>query len=94
MGIIGWIVLGLLAGLIARALLPNDPPGGIIATTLVGIAGAVAAGAIAQAAGWGDPVDEFWDLSTWLAAIIGAVVLLVVWGAVTGRRGSRRPLGG
>ncbi|MCC6832561.1 MAG: GlsB/YeaQ/YmgE family stress response membrane protein [Thermoleophilia bacterium] len=92
MGIIGWIVLGLLAGLIARALLPNDPPGGIIATTIVGIVGAVAAGAIAQAAGWGDPVDEFWDVSTWITAIVGAAVLLIVWGALSGRR-SRRPLG-
>ncbi|MFN8121389.1 MAG: GlsB/YeaQ/YmgE family stress response membrane protein [Thermoleophilia bacterium] len=92
MGIIGWIVLGLLAGLIARALLPNDPPGGIIATTIVGIVGAVVAGAIAQAAGWGDPVDEFWDVSTWITAIIGAAVLLLVWGALTGRR-SHRPLG-
>lgn len=93
MGIIGWIILGLLAGLIARALLPNDPPGGIIATTIVGIIGAVAAGAIARAAGVGDPIDEFWDLSTWLAAVVGAAVLLVVWGAVTGRR-SHGPLRG
>lgn len=83
MGIIGWIILGLLAGLIARALLPGDQPGGIIITTLVGVVGAVAAGFIAQAMGFGDPIDEFWDLSTWIAAIIGAVVLLIVWGAIT-----------
>jgi uncharacterized membrane protein YeaQ/YmgE (transglycosylase-associated protein family) len=89
MGIIGWIMLGLIAGIIARALIPGEQPGGIIVTILVGIAGAVVAGFIAQALGFGDPVDEFWDLSTWIAAILGAVVLLVIWGAITSG-GSRR----
>jgi uncharacterized membrane protein YeaQ/YmgE (transglycosylase-associated protein family) len=94
MGIIGWILLGLLAGAIARAILPGDQPGGIIVTTLVGIAGALGAGFIAQAIGFGDPIDEFFDLSTWVAAIIGAVVLLLVWGAITGnRRGGRGAFG-
>jgi uncharacterized membrane protein YeaQ/YmgE (transglycosylase-associated protein family) len=81
-GIIAWIILGLLAGLIARAFVKDDPPGGIIVTTLVGIAGALIAGFVAQAIGFGDPLDEFWDFSTWIAAIIGAVVLLMVWRAV------------
>jgi len=89
-GIIAWIILGLLAGLIARALVKDDPPGGIIVTTLVGVAGALIAGFIAQAIGFGDPLDEFWDFSTWLAAIIGAVVLLLVWRAVAGGRHGRR----
>jgi uncharacterized membrane protein YeaQ/YmgE (transglycosylase-associated protein family) len=89
MGIIGWIILGLIAGAIARALVPGDQPGGLIVSMLVGILGAVAAGFTAQALGFGDPIDEFWDLSTWIAAIIGAVVLLVIWGALTSG-GSRR----
>ena len=86
MGIIGWIILGLLAGLIAKAILPGDQPGGIIVTTLIGIAGALIAGFVAQALGFGDPIDEFFDLSTWISAIIGALVLLAIWGAVAGRR--------
>jgi uncharacterized membrane protein YeaQ/YmgE (transglycosylase-associated protein family) len=86
MGIIGWILLGLLAGVIARLILPGEQPGGIIVTTLIGIAGALIAGFIAQAIGFGDPIDEFFDLSTWIAAIIGAVVLLLIWGAIAGRR--------
>lgn len=86
MGIIAWIVLGLIAGLIARALVRDDPAGGIVATLVVGVIGALGAGFIAQALGFGDPIDEFWDFSTWLAAIIGAVVLLVIWRAVTGSR--------
>jgi uncharacterized membrane protein YeaQ/YmgE (transglycosylase-associated protein family) len=90
MGIIGWILLGLLAGVIAKALLPGAQPGGIIATTLVGVVGAVVAGFIAQAIGFGDPLDEFFDWSTWIAAIIGAVVLLLVWETVAGERGRRR----
>ena len=86
MGIIGWILLGLLAGVIARLILPGEQPGGIIVTTLIGVAGALIAGFIAQAIGFGDPIDEFFDLSTWIAAVIGAVVLLLVWGAIAGRR--------
>ncbi|MGH3091033.1 MAG: GlsB/YeaQ/YmgE family stress response membrane protein [Gaiellaceae bacterium] len=90
MGIIGWIVLGLLAGLIARALLPGEQPGGIIVTALVGVAGALIAGFIAQAIGFGDPIDEFFDWSTWIAAIIGAVVLLLIWQTIAGETGRRR----
>jgi uncharacterized membrane protein YeaQ/YmgE (transglycosylase-associated protein family) len=93
MSIIGWILLGLLAGLIARAILPGDQPGGIIVTTIIGVLGALGAGFIAQAAGFGDPIDEFFDLSTWVAAIIGAIVLLLVWQAVAGRRGRGRAFG-
>jgi uncharacterized membrane protein YeaQ/YmgE (transglycosylase-associated protein family) len=90
MGIIGWIILGLLAGLIAKAILPGDDPGGIIVTTIIGILGALGGGFIAQAIGFGDPIDEFFDVSTWLAAIIGAIVLLLIWRAVTGERRKTR----
>ena len=86
MGIIGWVVLGLIGGVIAKAILRGDQPGGIVVTTLLGIAGAMIGGAIAKALGFGDPIDEFFDLSTWLAAIIGSIILLVLWGMVTGRR--------
>ena len=89
MGIIGWIILGLAAGLIARLILPGDQPGGILVTLIVGVVGALLAGFIARAIGFGDPIDEFFDLSTWAAAIIGAIVLLVIYGAITGNRGRR-----
>ena len=90
MGIIGWILLGLLAGVIAKALLPGDDPGGFIVTTLVGIAGAFLGGLIAKALGFGDPIDEFFDLSTWLGAIIGSIVLLLIYRAITGGLDRRR----
>jgi uncharacterized membrane protein YeaQ/YmgE (transglycosylase-associated protein family) len=86
-GIIGWILLGLFAGIIAKVLLPGDDPGGIIITTIVGIVGALLGGFVAKALGFGDPIDEFFDISTWLAAIIGAIVLLVAYRAVSGRSG-------
>jgi uncharacterized membrane protein YeaQ/YmgE (transglycosylase-associated protein family) len=90
MGIIGWVLLGLVAGVIAKAVLPGDDPGGIIVTILIGIAGAFIGGLIAKALGFGDPIDEFFDFSTWLAAIIGAIVLLLIYRMLVGRRPARR----
>ncbi len=86
MGIIGWILLGLLAGLIAKAILPGDDPGGIIVTLLLGVAGALLGGFIARALGLGDPINEFFDISTWIAAIIGAIILLLIYRMIFGRR--------
>jgi uncharacterized membrane protein YeaQ/YmgE (transglycosylase-associated protein family) len=89
MGIIGWIILGLLAGFIAKAILPGDDPGGVIVTTLIGVAGAFIGGFITKALGFGDPIDEFFDFSTWLGAIIGSIVLLLIYRAVVGGMGRR-----
>lgn len=75
--IIGWIVLGLLAGLIAKALMPGEERVGLFLTTVLGIAGALLGGLIAGVLGFGDPIDEFFDISTWLAAVAGAVVILL-----------------
>ena len=78
MGIIAWILLGLLAGAIARALVPGrTEPGGCIGTTAIGILGALIGGFIASALGIGD-IDEFFDLGTWLIAIGGSVLLLLL----------------
>jgi uncharacterized membrane protein YeaQ/YmgE (transglycosylase-associated protein family) len=90
MGIIAWIILGLLAGFIAKAILPGDDPGGMIITTLIGVAGAFIGGFIAKALGFGDPIDEFFDFSTWLGAIIGSIVLLLIYRALVGARGRGR----
>ena len=86
MGIIAFIILGLLAGVIAKAVLPGDDPGGLIVTTLIGIAGALLGGFVASALFDAHPLDEFFDLSTWLTAIVGAIVLLVIYRMVVGRR--------
>ena len=77
MGIIAFIVLGLLAGIIAKALLPGDDPGGIIVTTLIGIAGALIGGFLAAALFGAHPLDDFFDISTWITAIVGSIILLI-----------------
>jgi uncharacterized membrane protein YeaQ/YmgE (transglycosylase-associated protein family) len=84
-GIIGWVLLGFLAGVIAKAILPGEERGGCVVTTLLGIAGALLGGFIASVFGFGDPIDEFFDLSTWVAAVAGAVLILLVWQALRNR---------
>ena len=88
MGIIAFIILGLIAGVIAKAILPGDDPGGIIVTTLIGIAGALIGGFLAAALFNAHPLDEFFDISTWLTAIIGAIILLLIYRMVVSRRSS------
>lgn len=83
MGIIGWIVLGLLAGAIAKLIMPGDDPGGFIVTTLIGIAGAIVGGLIASALDIGD-IDEFFDIGTWLIAIAGSLLLLAIYRMIVG----------
>jgi uncharacterized membrane protein YeaQ/YmgE (transglycosylase-associated protein family) len=89
MGIIAFIILGLLAGLIAKALVPGRDPGGIIVTALIGVAGALIGGFVAGALFDADPLDEFFDVSTWITAVVGAIVLLLIYRAVTGGRRGR-----
>jgi uncharacterized membrane protein YeaQ/YmgE (transglycosylase-associated protein family) len=77
-GILGWILLGLFAGTIARAIIPGrTEPGGCIGTTAIGILGALIGGFIATALDVGE-IDEFFDLGTWLIAIGGSLLLLLV----------------
>jgi uncharacterized membrane protein YeaQ/YmgE (transglycosylase-associated protein family) len=84
MGILGWIILGLVAGAIAKALHPGDDPGGILGTLVVGVLGALLGGLIASALDVGE-LSSFFSLGTWLIAIGGALLLLVLYSAVTGR---------
>ena len=81
MGIIAWIVVGLIAGVVAKALVPGKDPSGLIITTLLGIAGAIVGGFLSVALGIGDGVNNF-DIGTIFLAIAGAVLLLVVYHAV------------
>jgi uncharacterized membrane protein YeaQ/YmgE (transglycosylase-associated protein family) len=86
MGIIAFIILGLIAGAIAKALLPGDDPGGFIVTAIIGVVGALLGGFIAAALFDAHPLDEFFDISTWITAIIGSIILLIIYRLVTGRR--------
>ena len=86
MGIIAFIILGLIAGVIAKAVLPGDDPGGLIITTIIGVVGAILGGFLAGVLFDADPMDEFFDISSWLTAIVGALLLLVIYRMVVGRR--------
>ena len=91
MGIIAWIVLGLVAGLVAEKLLGGKEKHGIIMTTLIGVAGALLAGWAASKFFHIDTNQGFFNTTTWLAAIVGSVVLVGIYHAIT-TNGSRRPL--
>jgi len=75
MGILSWIVFGLIAGLIAKLIMPGNDPGGFIITILLGIVGAVVGGFIANGLGYGG-VDGF-NFGSFVVAVIGSLVLLI-----------------
>ncbi|GGZ00103.1 GlsB/YeaQ/YmgE family stress response membrane protein [Streptomyces poonensis] len=89
MGILAWILIGLLAGAIAKMLLPGKDPGGIIVTMLIGIAGGLLGGWLGKALFGVDSIDGFFELSTWFAAIVGSLILLMIYRLVTGGGGRR-----
>ena len=79
MGIIAFLILGLLAGAIAKALSPGEDPGGFIITMVIGVAGALVGGFLAGALFDAHPLDDFFDISTWATAIIGSLILLTAY---------------
>ncbi len=82
LGIIWSIIIGFIAGIVAKFLMPGRDPGGFIITTLLGIIGAVVATYLGQAIGW-YRADEG---AGFIGAIVGAVVVLLIWGLISGRR--------
>jgi uncharacterized membrane protein YeaQ/YmgE (transglycosylase-associated protein family) len=80
-GWLSWIVIGLIAGLIAKALVPGRDPSGCIVTILLGIGGAVLAGFLGQSLGWYSPGEG----AGFLAAIVGAILILVVYRLISRR---------
>ena len=81
-GFLGWIVIGALAGIIAKAIMPGKDPGGCIVTILLGVAGALLAGFLGNALGWYRPGQG----AGFIAAIIGAILILFVYRLIAGRR--------
>ena len=81
MSILGTIVVGFIVGLIARALKPGDDKLGLIMTTLLGIAGAL----VARYAGMAMGLYHQGEAAGWIASVIGAIVLLIIYGLVRGR---------
>jgi uncharacterized membrane protein YeaQ/YmgE (transglycosylase-associated protein family) len=87
MGIIGWIILGLAAGAIAKAILPGSQGGGWLITLVLGVVGALLGGFLGSVI-FGVSLQGFFDITTWLLAIGGAILVLLIYGLAT--RGSRR----
>jgi uncharacterized membrane protein YeaQ/YmgE (transglycosylase-associated protein family) len=89
-GVVSWIILGLIAGGIAKILLPGRDPGGVVGTVLIGIAGAFIGGWL-SATFLDRPIDNnFVDPSLWVAAIAGSLVLLIVYRLLFGHSRDRR----
>jgi uncharacterized membrane protein YeaQ/YmgE (transglycosylase-associated protein family) len=85
MGIIAWIVVGLIGGMLAKLLMPGKDPGGIILTILLGIAGAVLGGFVAVALDISNGIDDF-DIGSIVLSIIGSMILLLAYRLVVGDR--------
>ena len=87
MGIIAFLILGLIAGAIAKALLPGRQGGGWIITMVLGVVGALLGGFIGNAI-FGIGLEEFFSIQTWIVAILGSLIVLLVYGMIT-KRGAR-----
>ena len=84
MGILGWILFGLIVGALAKLVMPGRDPGGIIVTMLLGIAGAVLGGFMGRALGWYGEGEA----AGYIVSFFGAVLLLVIYRMATRRRTS------
>jgi uncharacterized membrane protein YeaQ/YmgE (transglycosylase-associated protein family) len=86
MGVIGWIVFGLLVGIVARFLMPGRDPGGFVITAIIGIVGALLGGYLGRAIGW----YREGEAAEFVMAVIGSIVLLALYRLVVGRRHTLR----
>jgi uncharacterized membrane protein YeaQ/YmgE (transglycosylase-associated protein family) len=85
MGIITWIIFGLLAGLVAKFIMPGKDPGGIIITILIGIAGALVGGFIAKFLRITDVQGFEFDLKSFIIAVLGSIILLFAYRLIRNR---------
>lgn len=83
-GVLGWILFGLIVGIVAKLVMPGREPGGIIVTILLGIAGALLGGFLGRAVGWYGPNEP----AGFIVATLGAILLLVIYRMMVGRRGA------
>jgi uncharacterized membrane protein YeaQ/YmgE (transglycosylase-associated protein family) len=88
MGILGFIVLGLIIGVLAKAIMPGRDPGGILITIGIGILGALLGGLIGSAL-FGRGLGNFFDLRTWVLALVGSLILLGGYRMIVGRQITR-----
>ena len=87
MGFIGWIVLGLIAGALAKLILPGKQGGGFFATLILGVVGALLGGWLGSLL-FDVDISSFWSPVSWLLAIGGSIIVLLIWGLIFGRKKS------
>jgi uncharacterized membrane protein YeaQ/YmgE (transglycosylase-associated protein family) len=85
MSFLAFLLLGLIAGAIAKLILPGKQGGGWFITLLLGVVGALLGGWLGSVL-FGVQLGEFWNLTTWLLAIGGSIVVLLIYGLIVGRR--------
>ncbi|MFN8048325.1 MAG: GlsB/YeaQ/YmgE family stress response membrane protein [Ancrocorticia sp.] len=85
MGFFGFLLLGLIAGALAKAILPGEQGGGWFATLILGVVGSVVGGWLGSVL-FNAPLQNFFSIQTWTLAIVGSVVVLLVYGFLTGKR--------
>ena len=85
MGLIAWIVLGLIAGAVAKWVMPGPDPGGCIVTIIIGVVGALLGGWLSTLLGFGGLTGSL-DWRSLIIAILGSIVLLAIWRMLRGRR--------
>jgi uncharacterized membrane protein YeaQ/YmgE (transglycosylase-associated protein family) len=88
MGIIGWILIGLIMGTIAKAVLPGLHEGGWLTTILLGIVGGLVGGFLGNLF-FGVGIGHFFSIRTWVLAFVGSIIVLAIWGAIKGRTSTR-----
>ena len=81
-GVLGWILFGLIVGVLAKLIMPGRDPGGFLVTIAIGIVGALIGGVIGRALGFYGPQQN----AGWLMSIVGAIVLLWIYRVIVGRR--------
>ncbi|MEV5276719.1 GlsB/YeaQ/YmgE family stress response membrane protein [Streptomyces sp. NPDC051994] len=86
MSIIAWVLIGLLAGAIAKAIMPGKDPGGCFITMIIGIVGGLLGGWLGKVIFHVHSVKGFFHLSTWIAAIVGSIIVLTIYRLITGSR--------
>lgn len=84
MGLLAFLLLGLVGAVIAKAILPGREDMGFLTTLIVGVIGAFLGGWLVAAMTGNDPMDGFFDLSSWIAAIVGSMLVLWIFGMVRG----------
>jgi uncharacterized membrane protein YeaQ/YmgE (transglycosylase-associated protein family) len=89
MGLLGWLLIGLIMGSIAKAVLPGLSNGGWISTIVLGVVGAIVGGFLGKLV-FGVGLSHFFSARTWGLAFVGSIIVLAIWGAIHGRTSTKR----